>query len=267
MVRMVVCILTCLIFLGSIPCMAAEAVEAAKEDNTCVMLKFGDDTRFDSIDTAGTLSDLVLEQLISSGKFNFKETKVIDKDMEHELYTERLEEFRNAKAAFEQGDYSTLFEGAGYEDERAQSISSAKQGQIISPAITRSIGAENNAAYLIQGTVTNIGRGGDTFSWATVAMYSQMPLEYSILAALMPKKTGISLMADVRVIKAETGKVVWCKRFTGNDTQSYHDLGIVKVGSDKLNNELYYKAVGATAKNIADAMLADLTSGKLFGNN
>lgn len=234
-------------------------------NNSCVMLKFSDDTRFDSIDTAGTLSDLVLERLVGSGKLNFKETKVIVKDMESELYAERLEEFRNAKVAFEQGNYSALFEGPGYEDDMAQSISSAQKGQIVSPALTKAIGSENGVEYIIQGTITNIGRGGN-MPWETMAMYGQMPMEYSILMALIPKKIGISIMADVRVIRAETGEVVWCNTFVGNDTQSYQELGIAKFGSDKMNNEMYYKAVNATAKNIADRMLADLASGNLFDN-
>ena len=250
------------VFLSGNLCFASTLTES---NNTCVMLKFGDDTRFDSIDTAGTLSDLVLERLINSGKFNFKETKVVDKDMEHELYAERLEEFRNAKAAFEQGNYSALFEGPGYEDDVAQSISSANKGQIVSPSVTKAIGKENNAEYIIQGTITDIGRGGN-ISWGTMAMYGQMPMEYGILMALVPKKIGISIMADVRVIRAETGEVVWCNTFIGNDTQSYQELGIAKFGSDKMNNEMYYKAVNATAKYIADRMLADLSSGNLFGN-
>ncbi len=250
-----------IVLSGSL-CFASAQPES---NNTCVMLKFSDDTRFDSIDTAGTLSDLVLERLISSGKFRFKETKVIDKDMEQELYAERLEEFRNAKVAFEQGNYSTLFEGPGYEDDAAQSISSADKGQIVSPSVTKAIGEENGAEYIIQGTITDIGRGGN-ISWDTMAMYGQMPMEYSILMAFIPKKIGISIMADVRVIRSETGEVVWCNTFVGNDTQSYHDLGIAKFGSDKMNNEMYYKAVNATAKNIADSMLADLAAGNLFGN-
>ena len=262
MTKIITFVMAGFVFLSSNLCFASTLIESS---NTCVMLKFSDDTRFDSIDTAGTLSDLVLERLVNSGKFNFKETKVVDKDMEHELYAERLEEFRNAKAAFEQGNYSALFEGPGYEDDVAQSISSASKGQIVSPSVTKAIGEENGAEYIIQGTITDIGRGGN-ISWGTMAMYGQMPMEYSILMALVPKKIGISIMADVRVIRAETGEVVWCNTFIGNDTQSYQELGIAKFGSDKMNNEMYYKAVNATAKYIADRMLADLSSGNLFGN-
>lgn len=165
MTKIITFVMAGFVFLSSNLCFASALTESS---NTCVMLKFSDDTRFDSIDTAGTLSDLVLERLVNSGKFNFKETKVVDKDMEHELYAERLEEFRNAKAAFEQGNYSALFEGPGYEDDVAQSISSASKGQIVSPSVTKAIGEENGAEYIIQGTITDIGRGGN-ISWGTMA--------------------------------------------------------------------------------------------------
>ena len=48
---------------------------------TCVMMKFTNDTRFKNIDTAELLSDLVLEKLLASGKFNFVETRPLDSDI------------------------------------------------------------------------------------------------------------------------------------------------------------------------------------------
>ena len=50
---------------------------------SCVMMKFTDDTRFDRVESTGTLSDLVLEKLLNSGKFNFKETKIIERTIRH----------------------------------------------------------------------------------------------------------------------------------------------------------------------------------------
>lgn len=61
---------------------------------SCVLMRFTDDTRYDRVESAATLSDLVMEKLLNSGKFNFKETKVIDKNLEKLLYDEKQQFFR-----------------------------------------------------------------------------------------------------------------------------------------------------------------------------
>ena len=53
----------------------------------------------------------------------------------------------------------TLFEGRGFNEKWAQSIASARLGQIVSPDIVGSIGRQHNAEYLIQGTILNLGSG------------------------------------------------------------------------------------------------------------
>ena len=249
---------------------------------SCVMMRFTDDTRFDRVESTGTLSDLVLEKLLNSGKFNFKETKVIDQNMEKLLYDERVTDFRNARAAMNWGDYNQLFEGPGFNEKRAQSIASAQLGQIVSPEITKAIGAQHNADYLIQGTIINLGTG----NWlnAEAAMASAVANQaISLLAQsgaanfLGPlgalastfriKETGVGVQADLRLIKAATGEVVWHKALTGKDIQKqYSVLGVVKVGSDKLNNEMYFKAMEAAAQAIADAIVEDQDAGKLVAN-
>lgn len=78
---------------------------------SCVLMRFTDDTRYDRVESAATLSDLVMEKLLNSGKFNFKETRVIDKNLEKLLYDEKAAVFQNARYAMNYGDYNTLFEG------------------------------------------------------------------------------------------------------------------------------------------------------------
>ena len=257
---------------------------AAFADNgsfSCVMMKFTDDTRFDKIESAATLSDLTLEKLLNSGKFNFKETKVIDQDMEKMLYDERVAEFRNARNAMNWGDYNQLFEGPGFNEKMAQSIASARKGQIISPGITSEIGKQHNAEYLIQGTILNIGTG----DWmhidptkAAVAASSAMALLGSSGAAnfLGPlgalansfnvKETGVGVQADMRLIKASTGEVVWQKQITAKNTQKQYNVMGIKIGSDKLNNEMYFKAMEVASQLIADAIIEDQKAGKLNVN-
>lgn len=250
---------------------------------SCVLMRFTDDTRYDRVESAATLSDLVMEKLLNSGKFNFKETKVIDKNLEKLLYDEKAAVFQNARYAMNYGDYNTLFEGQGFNEKWAQSIASARLGQIVSPVIVSSIGRQHNAEYLIQGTILNLGSGdwmenkiADAAQYANTAM-SMMggsgaanmmgplgPLS-SLASSINVKKTGIGVQADLKVIKASTGEVIWQKEVIGKDTQKQISLfGGIKIGSDKLNNDMYYKAMENTAQSIADALIADADAGKMF---
>lgn len=250
---------------------------------SCVLMRFTDDTRYDRVESAATLSDLVMEKLLNSGKFNFKETKVIDKNLEKLLYDEKAAVFQNARYAMNYGDYNTLFEGQGFNEKWAQSIASARLGQIVSPVIVSSIGRQHNAEYLIQGTILNLGSGdwmenkiADAAQYANTAM-SMMggsgaanmmgplgPLS-SLASSINVKKTGIGVQADLKVIKVSTGEVIWQKEVVGKDTQKQISLfGGIKIGSDKLNNDMYYKAMENTAQIIADALIADADAGKMF---
>lgn len=250
---------------------------------SCVLMRFTDDTRYDRVESAATLSDLVMEKLLNSGKFNLKETKVIDKNLEKLLYDEKAAVFQNARYAMNYGDYNTLFEGQGFNEKWAQSIASARLGQIVSPVIVSSIGRQHNAEYLIQGTILNLGSGdwmenkiADAAQYANTAM-SMMggsgaanmmgplgPLS-SLASSINVKKTGVGVQADLKVIKASTGEVIWQKEVIGKDTQKQISLfGSIKIGSDKLNNDMYYKAMENTAQSIADALIADADAGKMF---
>lgn len=250
---------------------------------SCVLMRFTDDTRYDRVESAATLSDLVMEKLLNSGKFNFKETKVIDKNLEKMLYDEKAAVFQNARYAMNYGDYNTLFEGQGFNEKWAQSIASARLGQIVSPDIVSSIGRQHNAEYLIQGTILNLGSGdwmenkiADAAQYANTAM-SMMggsgaanmmgplgPLS-SLASSVNVKKTGIGVQADLKVIKVSTGEVIWQKEVVGKDTQKQISLfGGIKIGSDKLNNDMYYKAMENTAQIIADTLITDADAGEMF---
>ena len=246
-------------------------------------MRFTDDTRYDRVESAATLSDLVMEKLLNSGKFNFKETRVIDKNLEKLLYDEKAAVFQNARYAMSYGDYNTLFEGRGFNEKWAQSIASARLGQIVSPVIVSSIGRQHNAEYLIQGTILNLGSGdwmenkiADAAQYANTAM-SMMggsgaanmmgplgPLS-SLASSINVKKTGIGVQADLKVIKVSTGEVIWQKEVVGKDTQKQISLfGGIKIGSDKLNNDMYYKAMENTAQIIADTLITDADAGEIF---
>ena len=255
------------------------SVASADDTPTCILMKFTDDTRYAKIESAASLSDLVMEKLLMTGKFNLKETKVINADMENMLYEERALEFKQASQAAANGNYSTLFEGAGFKAEKAQTIATAQVGQFISPNITSAIGKQHGADYLIQGTIINIGTGNwmdmttaNAISYAQTAsqLMNFLGMAGNVAAALGPTMVqmdvgGVAVQADLRSIKAETGEVVWQKMVIGKKTPKQYNVGgLVKIGSTKLSNEMYATAMDVAADAIVNALVEDLETNKLF---
>lgn len=244
---------------------------------TCVFMKFTDDTRFVKTESAASLSDMIMEKLLSSGEFNFKETKVIDQDMEQLLFEGRTEEFQNAELAILNNNFDILFEGAGYSEKQALDIATARLGQIINPSITSAIGEQHNAEYLIQGTIREIGTGDwmDTQLNEMIDLFNNIA-QYtgglsSIAVSFNQNVTKFGVQADLKIIKASTGEVVWQKIVTGKRTKKQSNIGLpalggltFKIGSDKLDNEMYNEAMEDAVNKISSTLIDAAKSGELF---
>ena len=220
------------------------------EEPTCILLKFSNDTRYKNIDSAAVLSDLVIEKLLASGKFNFNETKPIDEDIEAKLYDAKTRELLNLTTGLQNKNLNPLFEGQGFDKTQAQSIGTADVGQIVSPSITSAIGNAHGAQYLIQGNIINMGNGVEDKLYNSSAFGS--------------KTSGIAIQTDLRVIKADTGEVVWRKIVTGEKTKTLVRIDVFKLGSAKLTSDIYNQALDDAATKISDAMIEDLNAGRLF---
>ena len=299
------------IFLTLMLIFFTTATARAAENPSCVLMKFTDDTRFDLVESADSLSDLVMEKLIASKKFRLMETNPIEEDIEIKLYNEKLRDLKfledavkkaeepveietsedlkvteekvdteNLKVAEEKVDevkkveprvidLTPLFEGVGFDEKRAQSIATAQTGQIIDPEITAAIGKAHNAEYLIQGTIINLGTGSwwnedfekisNALNMVSGLANTSVPLGMvgDVLSGIDVGRIGVGVQCDLRVIKAETGEVVWSKRVVGVNDQVNLSLGIVSFGNRKLNNNYYTKAMDKAAQKIVDALVAD----------
>jgi curli biogenesis system outer membrane secretion channel CsgG len=234
-------------------------------------MKFTDDTRFDLVESAESLSDLVMEKLISSGKFKLMETNPIEENIEIQLYDEKMRDLKFLESAVNESEINLtpLFEGVGFDEKRAQSIATAQVGQIIDPAITSAIGKAHNADYLIQGTIINLGTGtwwnedfekiSDAMNMFSNLANSSVPLGMfgSVLSGVEVGKIGVGVQCDLRVIKAATGEVIWSKRVVGVHDQVNLNLGVASIGNRKLNNNFYAKAMDKAAQKIVDSLVAD----------
>ena len=256
------------------------SISHATSSPTCILMNFTDDTRYDEVNSAETLSLQVFNELLNKGSFTLTETNPIDENIEKLLYDEKVREYSILESAMKDNHFSRLFESAGFNEHKAQSLATAQVGQFISPEITSKIGEEHGADYLIQGTIINLGIGNwwnDNYEEMSNAInmassFTSMSSASDFSGIMNPlgfgnfdvTKTGIGIQCDIRIIKAITGEVIWCKRVTGVATQKQFDAGIFKFGKGKLNTTLYTKAINKTAQKIVEILVEDMNNKRLF---
>lgn len=234
------------------------ALSTFGEAPTCVMLKFSNDTRYKNIDSASVLSELVFEKLLAKGKFNFKETKPIDKDMELMLYDEKMRDINNLQKSIERGNFNELFEDGSFSSKYAQSIATAKVGQIVSPSITQAIGREHGAEYLIQGTIVNLGQGNFSDKFYKQSSFGSKGFYF------YQKTAAVGVEVALRVIKAETGEVIWAKEINEIKKTDLVQVGIIMVGTAKLTTDMYSDLMEKAAQKISDELVGNMVGGRLF---
>lgn len=226
---------------------------------TCVMLKFTNDTRYQNIDAAEVLSDLVMEKLLARTNLNFIETRPLDEDLELQLYDEKARDILATETGAKRGNFNILFENGTFDKNHAQSIATAEVGQIISPAITSAIGKAHGADYIIHGTIRNMGNSFKISETAPIPI--PIPGGPLSIVSFEEKTSYIIIVADLRLIKAATGEVIWSKTSTG--TKSNARVANL-VGSSKLNSEMYIGAIQNCVDEIVKSFKEDLTAEKLF---
>lgn len=252
---------------------------AAAGNPSCALLTFDDDTRFDQVQTAGALSQMVMGRLTNSKAFNLSVFAPIDAEIGSASLENQTRGYEKMKKAMVDGNFDEVFEEVG-DVHKVQSIATAQVGQCINPEITSELGEDNDAEYLIHGTIINLGVGNwmkEDYSAMSRAInmassFTGMPTAAGAvsvsglgsLSSIDVKKSGIGVQCDVRVIKASTGEIVWLKRFTGVGTQKMIQTAIGQFGRDKLNDALRTKALEQVADKIVGAMVADLKAQKLF---
>lgn len=241
------------------------------EQNSFVMMKFVNKTRFKQLAPENKLSDLVMEKLVASGKIRLKETRPIDAHIDTELFDENYRVNQDINEA-ENGNLDALFE-----TRKASSMETSHRGQIISPQITSRIGQEHGAEYLIQGTILGISRGttedpNNSFWMDMAGMVagkwggSSGAVVGDVLRDTKQTSTGVNIQSDLRVIRAATGEVIWEKSVISASRQDKTKVAdIVSVGSDQMNMNLYEIALDQAAQKIVDEILADLDKGALSG--
>ena len=266
----------------------------------CIMIKFSNDTRYDKIQSAESLSDLLAEKLKNQASLNFhgvdtewmkknletgetekQKSQWVNVTLEELLYNEKSNDFEKFNKAVESGDYNDFFESAEFESNMAQSVATARTGQFLNKDITSQISRENdNAKYLIQGTIINLGAGtwlADDLDFIAGAVNGIAQMATSQASGILGNSLGalsgvgsvsvtirgIGIKCDMRIIKADTGEVVWCKRFKGVGQSRLINSVFFNFGHSKMDTNLHTKALDKVAQKIVDSLVEDLKSGAL----
>lgn len=232
-------------------------VSSAYAEDTCAMLVFSDNTRFKKTGGADILSDLVLEKLVASNKISFKETKPLSNDSVTQLYDENGKMYNIINQCRATGNYNPVFEGRQFDPAYARSVDLAVEGDIVEPELIQKIGRDSGVKYLIQGTIDNygVGKGQDLLGLASLFL--------PIPGLLSSDESILGVACTMRVIDAETGKVVWCKKMYEQASVTSVNIGDVSVGTDEMNTKMYYNAMNNVAEKLAATFLEDLKLHKL----
>ncbi len=255
---------------------ANAAAQGAAAKSSCVLMEFTNNTRFKGLQPEKILSDLVMEKMIASGKFNLKETRPLAQETADLLYDENIRLIGGMEAAMEDDDFTQLFERLGFDSQdQAASISVAYKGQIVTPSLTAQIGEAHNAEYLAQGTIFNIGH----FSYLNESTQyvkegvgvlgmilggSAGRVLEDVAGSIENKETSVVISGDVRLIKASTGEVVWQKPIISGYKQDQVSAVGVTTGSDTLHMDLVAKALDQMAQKVVEVLVTDMDNGKLF---
>ena len=73
----------------------------------------------------------------------------------------------------------------------------------------------------------------------------------------------LGVSCTMRVIEAETGKVVWLKKMYEQASVTSVNIGKLSVGTDEMNSKMYYDAMDKVAEKLSATFLEDLQMHKL----
>ena len=223
---------------------------------TCTFIKFSDTSSYSKLDTADLLSDLLVEQIVDNNIFSVKEAKTLNEDA-NKMYIEDYEEMNAFKEGESTGNFDAMFNDSFFGTKKSKKIYEAVQGEIVYPDIIKNISSENNVSYIIHGTVKK------AVSYDTSSQ-GEMTFHKWIVDFVGANEKNVEVIAYVRIIEGDTGKVIW-----GNDVKGVGSKLNVSVkeftfGGKHYDSAMYFNAVNKAVENIVKNIQKDIAAGNLI---
>ena len=124
-------------------------------------------------------------------------------------------------------------------------------GDKVNPDKTKYLGEAHHAEYLLHGSIDYLGTGESSF----MSPFPAYDFSY--------RAPYLDAVVTIRLIKADTGEVVWLTQQRGASKESLWKYKGVAIGSDELNNQLFVEALEKISKKVMKQMSEDMKKGVL----
>ena len=124
-------------------------------------------------------------------------------------------------------------------------------GDKVNPDKTKYLGEVHHAEYLLHGSIDYLGTGESSF----MSPFPAYDFSY--------KAPYLDAVVTIRLIKADTGEVIWLTQQRGASKESLWKYKGVAIGSDELNNQLFVEALEKISKKVMKQMSEDMKKGVL----
>lgn len=206
-----------------------------------VVLSFDDNTPYKSWHTAEVMEDLLLSDIM-----NFSEIDLMERSTVKEaVIAEQSLNGTSVDNIVGSDDFDAIYDGV------AGQACLQRIGDKVNPEKTKYLGKAHHAKYLLHGSIDYLGTGESSFM-------SPLPAyDFSY------KAPYLDAVVTIRLIKADTGEIIWLTQKRGASKESLWKYKGVAIGSDELNNQLFVEALEKVSKKVMKQLAEDMKKGVL----
>ena len=206
-----------------------------------VVLSFDDNTPYKSWHTAGVMEEFMLSDIMNFHEFDLMERSTV----KEAVIAEQSLNGTSGDNIVGSDDFDAIYDGV------AGQACLQRIGEKVNPDKTKYLGEAHHAKYLLHGSIDYLGTGESSFM-------SPLPAyDFSY------KAPYLDAVVTIRLIKADTGEVIWLTQQRGASKESLWKYKGVAIGSDELNNQLFVEALEKISKKVMKQMSEDMKKGVL----
>ena len=206
-----------------------------------VALSFDDNTPYKSWQTAEVMEDILLSDIM-----DFPDIYLVERSTVKEaIAAEKSLNGSNVDNIVDTDDFEAIY------DNVAGQACLQRVGDKVNPDKTKYLGEAHHAKYLLHGSIDYLGTGESSF----MSPFPAYDFSY--------KAPYLDAVVTIRLIKADTGEVIWLTQQRGASKESLWKYKGVAIGSDELNNQLFVEALEKVSKKVMKQLAEDMKNGVL----
>lgn len=204
-----------------------------------VLLPFSDNTQYFRNGYDRLFEELILESFFDIDKFDILERKNDEDSIR--LYNQISIRRESVRELLKEKNFLDVIRIP------KRDISRQEKDVFLSNKITDAIGNKNNVNFLIHGCIDYLGKDRT----------------YNNIAGISKKGYKLTVVATVRILVSESGKVIWYKRLKETSSESSVDYSGFKIGTSKLSDKLFYDLFTELSEKFAIELSKDLDANKI----